>query len=90
MTAHCRPEHDIRPIHGRAQRHARGTTVVNRGVSSVTTTILDDEHRAFEADAKARDLSKSQLMRLLIQAHLAAPRLLLSTIVREHLPVQEQ
>lgn len=77
-------------MRGRAQRNARGTTVVDRGVSSVTTTILADEYRAFEADAKARDLSKSQLMRMLIQAHLAAPRLLLSTIFREHLPVQER
>lgn len=63
MTAHN---------HGRAQRVARGTTVVERrGGSTVCTELPAAEWAAFEAAAKARNLSKSALLRELVQQHLA-------------------
>jgi hypothetical protein len=69
MTAHCRPD----PIRGHPRRNSRGTSVVDRRAgSAVTTWISYEEYCALEADAKARDISKSALMRQLIQDHLAA------------------
>ena len=67
MTAHCRPD--------RAQRYGNGAAVTDRGINrNVTIWLTPDEYRALDAIAKARDLSKTAVVRRLIHELFAAQR----------------
>lgn len=58
---------------GRAQRYDNGNVVTERrNGSSVTAWLTADEFRQLDAIAKARDLSKTAVVRRLILEHLAA------------------